>query len=338
MDSLISQVNALQLERKGAIHYDESDGTPAKKASKSGRLENGAEVETSIDIPKGSEMISNGRTLTFTYKGRTCFSIPCYRNNFNNACGFVHSSKSIPYKSITSGYKLVTSLSTHQLNNTDGESVWNMCSDMDYPLARCEEKDHNYDGQFLASHVEMRALDYIYTHDMKITVHDEWSPNETRAGEITIYVDRPPCFNCLIFAYYFETKTRMDIKLFHDGKDYLESHKGEIESMIYELLHRPSYLYAAKFADLEEYYYRHDTYQLYFNRSKALHNAHGEALFGYTDEKYTEWIEKFSSLRIERDLGKTHLRMRELTLPVPRSPPKPRRIYVRRSRLPKCFD
>lgn len=313
MDSLIDQIEALRLRNKCSTSSP-AKASQARRKSYSDPLRHRSQVTKQVNISAGSVMVADGRQLTFTCDGTTVHTVPCYRNFENNACGFVYSSKNIACKSITSGYSPIAILSTHQLNNNDGESVWQMCSDLDYPLARVTGKDLIYDGQFLASHVEMKALDYIYSCDMDLSVHDDCDPNGAIVGVIVIYVDRQPCFNCILFAYYFRKRTMTHVKIYYNGKEHMDLHRDRMEPLIYDLVHYPGHLYADSFADLEKYYYSQWAGLIHSNQNQPRQNEVGDALFGYTDERYSDWVEKFSHLNIERDLGKAQNRKRGLTV------------------------
>lgn len=73
--------------------------------------------------------------------------------------------------------------------------------------------DGAWRGQYLACHVEKRLLGYLYA------LLDKLQTVNPRKG--MIYVDHPPCFDCLFFAAFFEIKTDFIIEIYYNGREYM---------------------------------------------------------------------------------------------------------------------
>jgi hypothetical protein len=46
------------------------------------------------------------------------------------------------------------------------------------------------------------------------------------------HVSRKACFNCILFCSYFELKTNIRIKLYHNGNEQIELHRRPVQGAV----------------------------------------------------------------------------------------------------------
>lgn len=248
----------------------------------------------SSDIPRNSKMRSNGYMLFLESPRSRKVSLCCKKTFRNNASGLIYSpdDDSFPVRTATSGY-VETKAFEQQLANDDGECVRQMCSDLDYYLARTSGLDHSFDGQYLAVHVEKRLL--------------EWYDRFQQKGlflniTVVIPVGRRPCLDCLIFAAVFEVKTQCTVEIVFDRDNQMERYRPFLDLATEVLTEIKEVHEGLKhgFAIVEEVC------------TNGQHKREHHRRYANTDETYDEWLDGFIEMRKEREEGRTHQRTRKL--------------------------
>ena len=197
----------------------------------------------------------------------------------------------------TSGFGSTLSLSLpkHQLHNDNGEPVKRMCAELGYRLASYRWQGGLDNGQYLAVHVEKRLLGIHYNEYIRrkgSTACRTPQSSSFRGGWCTIYVDRKPCFDCILFANYYMIKTDTLVQIYLGGIERVEPSRQDIQPMAIRLKAWSGLLNDEDIHDfirLQEHYIS----------GRVSHKKEGKRLFAssaakVSEETYTRWIEEFN--------------------------------------------
>ena len=185
------------------------------------------------NVPKLRKYRQKGEDVTFVCDGQPILVIK--RNWPSNTCGII-CAPGLPLKATTSGYVVVNGLPEYQIDNDNGKAVWQMCKGIGYYLAPTKNKE-DYKGQYLAVHVEKKLLYYYFTHSKNLNLRTDIDLcKEITGEEVIMVINLKPCFDCMLFCYYFGAKTNTRIQFYYDQQEYMELYRDLLEPLAHILL------------------------------------------------------------------------------------------------------
>ena len=228
-------------------------------------------------------MKADGKELWFNGQGKPELRISYYRNPRDNASGLIIPSGSLPIRVATSGWhSLKEQLRHYQLDNDRGADIIDWCTRMGYHIASSSYRGNEDVGNFLAVHVEKKLLhDYCIRNECRFGHHYRHF-HEIDGEEVSLYIDRPPCFDCILFCHYFAMRTNTRIKVFHNGIDYMR-HTELLGCLALLLILGKASLCADLFASEQRAYTGED----------LKSNSADEPMFLRSAESYDEWCRQF---------------------------------------------
>ena len=290
MDELTAQLNAVSL----------TNGVPNDRC-------------TNEKIPSGSYMSVCGgetdRELAFRTTGCVVFTIPYRRRWLNNTSGALCRLGNYPIVVTTTGYKNVEYRPLYQLDNADWtRKTWYVCDAMDYFLVPTKQDDA-FDGQYFAHHVEKQLLAYVYFHHTRHPAiprarYFVASTEIEELGHVKLYVDKPVCFDCMVFIVQFERYTGIRVLAFSNGEEQVDRHREPINAALDHL------------ADLKQW---SDTLSDCFSQVKSavqngcniLTSRGGMPPSARPDKTLEDWLQGLLKVKLQRAEGNIHLRQKE---------------------------